>query len=138
MAPDLDQGGTSREWAQVYLGPSVGWVVGPQQNILPITSAGSFTLDANVSLVNVNVAGAVTINLPAAAYPASGALAQPGLFIKNPIKIIDVGGNAAANPITINPNAGDTIMGLASIQITSNFGGFLLTPNPATRTWNLI
>jgi hypothetical protein len=60
------------------------------------------------------------------------------LFIKNPIKVIDVGGNAAANPITINANAGDTIMGLASIQITSNYGGFQLTPNPTARTWNSI
>jgi hypothetical protein len=49
-----------------------------------------------------------------------------------------VGGNAAANPITINPSAGDTIMGLASIQITSAFGGFVLTPNPTARTWNSI
>ncbi len=136
---DLDQGGTSRNWVKSYLGPSVGWVWTPEQNVLPITAAGTYSLDPSVSLVTVNVAGAVTITLPSAVTPSAGAQAQPGLFVKNPITIVDVGNNAQAHPVTIQPASGsETIMGLSSIQITVNYGGYTLAPNSALATWNSI
>jgi hypothetical protein len=138
MSPDFDQSGTFRQWVRQYLGPSVGTVLVPQQIVQTITTGGSFTLDPSTNLVQVNSSGAVTITLPAASTPAAGVQAQPQLFAKVAIRIVDVGGNAAANPITIQPAAGDTILGLASIQITSNYGGFQLTPNPTARTWNSI
>src|SRR6516164_11438278 len=124
---DLDQSGTSRQWQRTYLGPSVGWIYVPYQNILPVTSAGSYVLDPSTNLVEVNVAGAVTIILPSCQFPAAGAQAQPRLFASNPITIVDVGGNAAANPITIQPFSGaETVMGLSSIKIATNYGGFTL------------
>lgn len=135
---DLDQGGTSRQWIRSYLGPSVGWINEPLQNVLVITAAGSYVLDPSTNLVEVNVAGAVTITLPSAANPAAGVQAQPGLFAKNPITIVDVGGFANGNPITIAAKAGETVMGLASIQINSNFGAYTLLPNPQQLTWNSI
>src|SRR6516225_4038283 len=109
---DLDQGGTSRQWSRNYLGPSVGWIMAPYQNILPITAAGTYTLDPSTNLVEVNVAAAVTIVLPSCQFPAAGAQAQPRLFASNPITIVGIGGNAATNNITINPNnVSETVMG---------------------------
>lgn len=136
---DLDQGGTSRQWVRTYMGPSVGWQYVPLQNILLITAVGTYAIDPSVSLVEINVAGAVTIVLPSAANPSAGAQAQPGLFAKNPITIVDVGNHAQATPITIQRNnSGESIMGLASIQISVNYGGFTLLPNPTTLAWNNI
>lgn len=138
---DLDQGGTSRSWVNLFLGPSVGWIRVPMQSVFPITAAGTYTLDPNVSLVTVNVAGAVTIILPPATNPSNRGAAgvQPGLFADNPITIVDVGNHAQAFPITIQPSSvAETIMGLASIQITVNYGGYVLQPNSALQTWNAI
>lgn len=136
---DIDQGGTSRQWVRNYLGPSVGWVNTPLQNILPITAAGTYAVDPSVSLIEVNTTGSVTITLPSCVVPTAGAQAQPGLFAKNPITIVDIGGNAQASPITIQRNnSNESIMGLASIQITVNFGGFTLQPISASATWNSI
>jgi hypothetical protein len=108
-------------------------------NIFPITAAGLFTIDPNITLVTVKVNGAVTITLPAATNPAVGGGVLPGLFIDNPITIVDVGGFAGANPITIKPTSvAETIMGLAQITISVNYGGYTLAPNSANRLWNSI
>jgi hypothetical protein len=122
------------------MGPSVGWIDVPLQNIIMVTTAGTYILDPSVSLVEVNIAGAVTIILPRAAVPFAGAQALPRLFAKNPITIVDIGGNAMAHPITIQPNpiGGESIMGLASITLSTNFGGYTLQPIPAQLTWNSI
>jgi hypothetical protein len=136
---DLDQGGTSRQWVRSYMGPSVGWQYVPLQNVLVITAVGTYTIDPSTSLIQVNVAGAVTIILPSAVTPAAGAQAQPQLFAQNPITIVDIGGHAQANPITIQRNnANESIMGLASISLSVNYGGYVLQPNSALKTWNSI
>jgi hypothetical protein len=137
-AVDFDKSGTYRSWVRADLGPSVGMAMLPLQNVLAITAAGTFTLTPDVTLVQVNVAGAVTIILPRAAYPPVPAIAVPGLYSGVPVVVVDVGGNAGAHPITIQPAAGETIMGLASIQITAAYGGYTLTPNSAAHTWNAI
>lgn len=136
---DLDQGGTSRAWVLTYMGPSVGWVRAPVGNVLQITVAGTYTLDPSTSLVEVNIAGAVTINLPSAINPTIPAGAQPGLFVGNPITIVDIGGFAQSNPITIKPASGaENIMGLSSITISVNYGGYSLLPNSILKGWNSI
>ena len=137
---DLDQGGTNRQYVKQYLGPSVGWLVtpAPAASILAITAAGTYTVDRSVTLITVNVAGAVTLNLPAAHTPSVGPQAQPGLFVQNPITIVDIGGNATANPITINPNGAETIMGLATISLSVNYGGYTLKPNDSLNGWSSI
>lgn len=133
---DLDQGGTVREWINTYLGPSVGWQRVPARNVLSIGTAGTFTIDLSTSLVQVNVVGAVILLLPSTINPSVPAGALPGPFIKNPISIVDIGGNGIAHPITIQPaSVAETIMGLTQIQITSNYGGFILYPNSALKTW---
>ncbi len=133
---DLDMGGTSREWVSTYLGPSVGWVRLPSRNLLEVTAAGTYTLDPSTNLVHVKVAGVVTIILPSAINPVVPAGVQPGLFGKMGIGIVDIGGNAQANPITIQPaSVSETIMNLASIQITANYGGFILYPSNTLKGW---
>src|SRR6516162_9656780 len=101
---DIDQGGTSRQWGKVFMGPSVGWVAYPVQNLLPVTIAGTYVLDPSTNIVEVNVAGAVTIVLPSCSNPAVVAGAQAGLYVKNPVVIVDVGGTATSNNISIDPN----------------------------------
>ena len=136
---DIDQGGTSRQWTKVFMGPTIGWVAYPVQNILPVTIAGTYVLDPSTNIVEVNVAGAVTIVLPSCSNPAVVAGAQAGLYVKNPIVVVDVGGNAASNNITVTPNnVTETVMGLASIKIGANYGGFTLQPIPSQKTWTSI
>lgn len=138
---DLDQGGTNRAWVPAWLGPSIGWVWRPATNVLPITAGGTYVLDRSTSLVTINTTGVVTITLPSAVTPsyAGAGTTQPTLFTNNPITIVDIGGNAQAHPITIQPISGaETIMGLTSIQITVNYGGYVLQPEPAAATWNSI
>lgn len=133
---DLDQGGTSREWVQTYFGPSVGWQRVPGRNLLLITAAGTYVLDPSTSLVHVNIAGAVTITLPTAIDPTVPAGARPGGFFKNPVSIVDIGGFASAHPITVQPASGsENILNLASVQITSNYGGLILYPSNTLKGW---
>jgi hypothetical protein len=131
---DLDQGGTFRTYLRQYLGPSIGWVQLPLQSILPISAAGTYTLLPGVTFVPVNVAGLVTINLPSSRLPSVSGGVLPGLFSNSPITIADVGGNAAAFNITINPAAADSVMGLSTIAIITNYGEFTLSPNSGI--WN--
>ena len=137
---DLDQGGTNRQYVRQYLGPSAGWVTtpAPAASILAITAAGTYNVDPSTTLVTVKIAGAVILNLPAAHTPASGPQAQPGLFVQSPITIVDIGGFAAAHPITINPHGSETIMGLASISLNVNYGGFTLKPSDDLNGWSNI
>lgn len=76
------------------------------------------------AFLQVNDAGAVTINLPTAA-------SRSGY----PLAIKDVSGAAQTNNITINPNGAETIEGLTSIKINVAYGGFNLYP--VTSGWVL-
>jgi hypothetical protein len=125
---DLDQGGTFRQWQRAYLGPSVGWVNAPLQTPLLILSPGTYTVDPSTNYVSVGVAGAVTIILPSSNQPAAGPQALPGLFLSTPVLIFDGLGVASAHPITIQPHVGETVLGLPSITISTNYGGYTLVP----------
>lgn len=126
---DLDQGGTFRQFVRRWLGPSVGWQWVPEDNVLAITAAGSYTAASGTTLVTVNVAGAVTLILPLAAKPSVNAMTQPGGYFALPITIVDIGGNALANNITIQPQGSETIMGLASIALVVDYGSISLFPD---------
>jgi hypothetical protein len=139
MALDLDRGGFFRPTYSGYLGPTVGWVpVFTPNSSLSITVPGTYQVDLSTNYVAVNSTGAVTVVLPPATQPAVGAIAIPGPFTSTPVRVVDTGGQAASHPITIVPQAGETIMGLASIQITVAYGGFNLAPNSATHMWTSI
>jgi hypothetical protein len=137
---DLDRGGFFRPTYNGFLGPSIGWVrVFAPNSSMPVIGPGSFLIDLSVNYVPCNsTAGPVTIMLPPATQPAAGAGAVPGPFTGTPVRIVDVGGQATAHPITIIPQAGETIMGLASVQITVNFGGYTFAPNSSAHMWNSI
>jgi len=134
---DYDQGGTRRQLIRQYMGPSIGWITLPGTTELTISTAGTTQLLIGVSLVKVNVAGLVTVVLPSAIHPAVPAGVLPGEFGDIPITIVDIGGNAQAFNITIQPLSGaENIMGLASVAITNNYGGYILNPSSTLKGWN--
>jgi len=134
--PDFDQGGTARQWVRTFMGPTIGWIDLPAVNPVDIIAAGTYAIAPDTTLVRVNVAGAVTIVLPSALNPNVPAVTVPGPYAQSPLTIMDIGGNAQANPITINPASGaENIMGQSSIQITSNYGAYTLKPNNAQAGW---
>jgi hypothetical protein len=135
---DMDQGGVSRQWVRHDLGPSVGGTMVPLQNVLAITAPGTYTLTSDTNLVQVNVAGAVTIILPTAVLPAVPAISQPGLYGGGAITIVDAGSHADTFPITIQAAAGESIASFASVLLNTAFGGYTLTPSSPTRSWNVI
>lgn len=133
---DYDQGGSTRQFEKRWLGPSVGWVWTPINNVLAITTAGTHVPVNGTTLITVNVAGAVTISLwdptPPSAPPANSI---PGQYLGLPLTIVDIGGNAVTYPITINPAAGKTIMSLSTIQLGAAFGAITLKPNLTSGNW---
>ena len=101
-----------------------------------ITVAGTYVVTPDVTLIEVNCAGAIIITLPTALYPKVPAVSQPALYAKKPITIVDIGGNASAHPITIQPASGaENVLGLTSIQITANYGGITLNPSNTQKGW---
>ena len=138
---DLDQSGTNRQWVRTYMGNSVGWVMLPGLIEFPtITVAGTYILTPEVTLVQVNVNGLVTIVLPSAINPKVPAVTQQMTYAKKPVTIVDIGGFASqANPITIQPaSVAENIVGLASIQLTSAYGGYTLAPSNLQKGWTAI
>lgn len=135
---DLDQGGTFRQYERVYLGPSVGWILVPQQAVLPIIAAGTFPVSRGTNLVTININGNVTLQLASSKASPQGPQAIPGQWYLAPLTIVDIGGFASANTYTITPFAGELISGLATIRLASNFGAFLLKPILETGGWTLL
>jgi hypothetical protein len=126
---DLDQGGTNRQTHKVYLGPSVGWVEASWEWLVNVTAGGTFNLGLGTNLVLVNFNGAVTIQFPSLKASSAGAQAIPRQFLILPITISDVGGFASSNPITLLPFGAELFSGLASVQISSNYGAIVLRPD---------
>lgn len=134
---DLDQGGTFRQTERIYLGPSVGWQYVPQASVLPIVVAGTYGLLRGMNLVTINVNGNVTIDLPSSKASTAGPQAIPGQWIINPVLIVDIGGFAAANIYNIVPFGTETISSLASVQLGTPYGAFILKPLIETGGWTL-
>ncbi len=101
--------------------PQVLAMLNTQTNVTVITvSTTPYTVSSDdaVILYYRTVALAITtLNL-------SSASLRGGL----PLIVKDVAGNGAADIINIVPNGGETIDGLASLPLNSNFGGFKLVP----------
>lgn len=135
---DLDQGGTFRQWDEVYMGPSVGWQRQPKVAALEITAVGTYPLARGTTLVKINVNGNVTIDLPSSRASLAGPQAIPGQSVLTPVVIVDIGGFADTNTYNIVPNGAETISGLASVQLASERGSLILEPLLDTGGWNLI
>ena len=132
---DLDQGGISRQWVNTALGWSVGWTRGAVRSVFNITTGGAYSFDPSITDIFVNVAGLVIINLPSAKNPTAPAITIPGGYVKPNVRVLDVGGHALANPITINAAAGETINGIATQNISTNFGSLILEPTAEGSGW---
>jgi hypothetical protein len=135
---DLDQGGTFRQWDEVWMGPSVGWQRQPKAAILEITATGTYTLARGMTLVKINVNANVTINLPSSRASPAGPQAIPGQSVITPVTIVDIGGFADTRTYSIVPFGSETISGLASVQLASERGSLILEPLIDTGGWNLI
>lgn len=120
-ATDLDKSGLNFQRTRVYRGPSLGWsdvFVGPSQDV---TAAGTTTLGAGASVVLVNVAGLVTIQLPDVASWIQENFSRPNNSFQGAIWIKDLGGHAAAFNITVTPFGSQKIDNLAqSFTILQN------------------
>jgi hypothetical protein len=139
---DLDQGGTFRQMTRVYGGPSVGWLYMANQAVLPIVAPGTYPLARGMNFVTVAANGAVTINLPSSIASLAGPQAIPGQWLINQVVIIDIGGFASANPISIAPFGTELISGTytnaSPLKLSVNYGGFILNPNlTAPGGWGL-
>jgi hypothetical protein len=116
--PDFDQSGQA-SWhkARVYNGPSLGWTEVQVRPTRTISSAGVFPILPGDSILLVNVAGAVTILLPDVRSWVTAPAYQPATGFERAIFVKDLGGNAGAFPITVQPFAGQAIDLLSSFQI---------------------
>jgi hypothetical protein len=128
---DFDAGGTFRPFYRVWLGSSLGWLNAPGALLL-VTTAGTTSFPVGISVVRVNVNGAVTIQLPVFKAPgaSTAAMTQPALFIPWVVTILDEGGFAGSFPITVLPGAGETISGFSAVQISTAYGAMLLQSDP--------
>jgi hypothetical protein len=102
--------------AQSYFRVSLSDLVGLTPSQLRVTASPK-AVGGSDRILNCSVAGALTVNLPAAA-------SRLGL----PLTIKDVSGAAGANNITIAPNGAETIDGGANYIIGVNYGAVTLYP----------
>lgn len=89
----------------------------------PTVVTASQALAATDTVVQTNQSGLIVLTLPSS---VTWAAAQAGRG--NPLTIFDISGTAATNTVTINPAGGQTISGLASLVIDTDYGGFRLEP----------
>lgn len=106
---DLDQSGNTAQWGRVYRGPTLGWELVQIKPSRVITAAGTYTLATGDSVVLVDVAGLVTINLPSVTSWLRESFDRPHDAFEGAIWIKDLGGNAAAFNISVVPSPPDTI-----------------------------
>lgn len=134
---DLDMGGTFRQWAKMFMGPSVGWVSVPVDAVFNITAAGTYSIARGTSLILLNVDANVDIELPSSLAAPQGPQALPGQWVINPVTIIDIGGFASSRTYNIVPFGSELISGLASVQLATDRGTVILIPILTTGGWNL-
>lgn len=126
---DLDQGGSFRQYVRRWLGPSVGWVNSPDDNVVSITVGGTTTLLVGTTLVPISFNGNVTVQLPSSKqFTVAGVI--PGRSLALPLTVVDIAGFVDGVTIlyTILPFGTEKIMGLNLVQIASPYGAFVLLP----------
>src|SRR5215510_5435888 len=120
LPQDLDKSGGYAQKIRSYYGPTLGWL---DEYVLPnatITGAGTFSVDPGVSMLFVNVAGSVTLNLADVNLFLQLTSVQPANGVERCVWIKDLGGNATAFPITVNPFGSQKIDLLSQITIGQN------------------
>ena len=135
LNPDLDQSGTSFQRVKVWQGPSLGWTevfIKPSQRI---TTGGVTTLTGGSSVVLVDVAATVTLNLPDVTRWISQPAGQPSTSLERILVVKDFGGHAASFNITIDGFGTQTIDGSLTATISTNFGYLRLYPLNSGAGW---
>lgn len=136
MTADLDQSGNSYQRVNVNLGPSLGWVTVFVKPEINVTTTGTTTLSAGDSIVLVNVAAVVTIQLPDVTKWLQENYYRPATGFERAVWIKDLGGNAAAFNITVTPFGAQTIDNLAqSFTIVQNRQLLRLYPRNSLTGW---
>jgi hypothetical protein len=106
---ELSQGGNGS-----YQTPLSTISYGPRQPVTIATAATYNLASSTYGDILVNTSGAVVVNLPSS-------LTRNGA----PASVVDIDG---APNITINPAAGQTIIGQSSISLTVPYGGYTFWP----------
>jgi|SRR6516162_6942731 hypothetical protein len=133
---DLDQGGITYQRIRIWMGPSLGWFDQQVHPELLIVAAGTYNLSDNTSVVLVNVGGSVTLNLPNVVAWQREPVYRPMTAVERSIWIKDLGGNAAAFPISVVPFPGQFIdMISGTFTIVQNRASFRLYPLSDLTGW---
>jgi hypothetical protein len=106
---DLDQSGAGWHKVRTWLGPSLGWVDTQVKPSRYVNVAGSYQVLAGDGIIFVNASGLVTLQLPDVRLWVTEPACQPATAFERAIWIKDLGGNATAFPITIQPFTGQSI-----------------------------
>jgi hypothetical protein len=129
MTTDLDQSGNAWHKVRTWLGPSLGWVDTQVKPSRRINIAGSYQVFPGDGVIFVNVPGSVTLSLPDVRLWVSEPAYQPATAFERVLVVKDLGGNAAANPIIVQPFAGQAIdQSGAPVQVNTNHGFMRLYP----------
>lgn len=100
---DLDQSGRGYQRVRTYLGPSLGW---KEEFVLPATDilvGGTYVVQPGDTLLLVEVAAIVTIQLPDVRQWVQQNANQPATGFERTITVKDLGGNAANFNIIVAP-----------------------------------
>jgi hypothetical protein len=109
---DLDQSGHSWQIVKAYLGPSLGWVECRVNPSITLTAAQTYNVQPGDSIIFVQVAGNVIINLPDVRAWVQETAYIPATGFERAVVVKDLG-NAAFFPIIINPFGTQSIDALA-------------------------
>lgn len=134
----LDQGGSNCQSVRTYLGPTLGWAMLPVMPELEITSAAAITVPAFASRILLKAA-VKAVQLPQvsqwmlATLPLGNTSSfDRSLWIKDYIGDASVG---APIVITPDPTLPDTIDGLSSFSIITNYDLIRLYPLTDLTGW---
>jgi hypothetical protein len=120
---DLDKSGYGFQRVRTYLGPSLGWIdelVKPESHV---TTGGIYSVLPGESVILVDVASAVQINLPDARLWVGQTAGRPATALEKSITVKDLGLNAANFNIVITPFQGQTIDSVQQAIVISDAGG---------------
>jgi hypothetical protein len=126
---DLDKSGYGFQRVRTYLGPSLGWVDELVQPSTHITTGGIHVVLPGESMLLVDVAATVTIQLPDVVKWMQQTAYQPATGFERSISVKDIGGNAANFNIVVAPFGQQTIDNVqASIVMSTARANVRLVP----------
>lgn len=123
---DNVKGSPIRGW-RVYCGPSLGWIDAPVFQDTIIT--GDHTVQPYQSIILCNLGGAAALTLP----NLNTWLNQ--VYGSWPIYVKDITGNFSTRNLTVTPVAAQTIDGLATLTLVSDYASVIIRPRSDYLGW---